>query len=272
MREKTETSREATASAFGEARTPTFLSAFSGPNSKRVYAISLTVGVLLAVTGAFYDAAIPVWIRLAFWLPVMVIGASLGQLTSAYVITIERWAKSQLLAWGLLTLFVGAPMSLVVWLASSMAFQGFLDFKQITLFAPGTFLISAVMATIFTFMHQTPSQTYAAGAATQAPPRFLERLPFKLRGASVYAVSAEDHYLRLYTSRGSDMILLRLSDAIAELDGIEGSQVHRSWWVARDAVESVVRGEGKAVFTLKGGTQVPVSRTFAKALREAGWY
>ena len=101
--------------------------------------------------------------------------------------------------------------------------------------------------------------------------RFAERLPPKLRGAAVWAVEAEDHYLRLHTSKGQDLILMRLSDAIAELDGIEGAQVHRSWWVARDAIADIARADGRATLTLQDGSEVPVSRTYAKLLREAGW-
>ncbi|MFN4104010.1 MAG: hypothetical protein ACK4GB_06940, partial [Tepidimonas sp.] len=44
-----------------------------------------------------------------------------------------------------------------------------------------------------------PSPPAPTGAS---PPRFLERLPAKLRGAELYAVEAQDHYLRLHTSRG----------------------------------------------------------------------
>ena len=102
--------------------------------------------------------------------------------------------------------------------------------------------------------------------------RFAERLPAKLKGAVIYAVSAEDHYLRLHTSKGSDLILMRLSDAIAELEGLEGAQTHRSWWVARDAVESARRDGDKMVLTLKGGGEAPVSRPNVKPLRDAGWY
>lgn len=103
------------------------------------------------------------------------------------------------------------------------------------------------------------------------PPKFLERLPLKLRGAEVWAVEAEDHYLRLHTSKGQDLILMRLADAIAELEGIEGAQTHRSWWVARDAIVDARRGDGRATLTLKDGAEVPVSRTYAGALRERGW-
>jgi DNA-binding LytR/AlgR family response regulator len=94
----------------------------------------------------------------------------------------------------------------------------------------------------------------------------------KLRGASIRAVQAEDHYLRIHTGRGSDLILMRLSDALDELEGLEGSQTHRSWWVARDAVREVARGDGRATLTLDGGLTAPVSRRYARALREAGWY
>ena len=114
-------------------------------------------------------------------------------------------------------------------------------------------------------------QTHAA--APGAPPaRFLDRLPPKLRGAAIRAVQAEDHYLRIHTDRGSDLILMRLSDAVEELEGLEGAQTHRSWWVAREAVRGVERGDGRAVLTLKGGLRAPVSRRYARALREADWW
>ena len=85
-------------------------------------------------------------------------------------------------------------------------------------------------------------------------------------------MEAEDHYLRLHTSLGQDLILLRLADAIAELEGLEGAQTHRSWWVAKTAVASAERGDGRATLTLKDGAEVPVSRGYARQLRAAGWF
>ena len=104
------------------------------------------------------------------------------------------------------------------------------------------------------------------------PPRFLTRLPSRFADAELWAVEAQDHYLRVHTSRGDDLILMRLADALVELDGLEGARTHRSWWVARDAVMGVERGDGRATLSLKGGLQAPVSRAYAKALREAGWF
>jgi len=65
---------------------------------------------------------------------------------------------------------------------------------------------------------------------------------------------------------------MRLADAVDELEGLDGAQVHRSWWVARDAVRDVRRGDGRAVLSLPDGLEVPVSRTYGRVLREAGWY
>jgi hypothetical protein len=144
--------------------------------------------------------------------------------------------------------------------------------------------ISAVMTGVNMLAERQPLLTHAApraealldapetSPALNAPHApFETRLPPKLRGASLYAVEAQDHYLRVHTSRGSDLVLMRLSDAMSELKGIEGAQVHRSWWVARDAVVAAQRADGRAVLTLPSGAQAPVSRTYVKALRDAGW-
>jgi DNA-binding LytR/AlgR family response regulator len=64
---------------------------------------------------------------------------------------------------------------------------------------------------------------------------------------------------------------MRLADAIVELAGIEGAQTHRSWWVAKAAIESAKRADGRLVLLLKDGIEAPVSRPNVKALRESGW-
>lgn len=103
-----------------------------------------------------------------------------------------------------------------------------------------------------------------------APPRLLARLPTRL-GREVVALQAEDHYVRVHTALGSDLLLMRFADAVAEADGIDGLRVHRSWWVARDAV-SAARAEGRrATLTLTTGLTVPVTRESVPEIRRAGW-
>jgi hypothetical protein len=131
---------------------------------------------------------------------------------------------------------------------------------------------TAVICVAMSFLSVLVSRRAAAAAqAPDGPPKFLERIPLKLRGGDLWAVEAEDHYLRLHTSKGQDLILMRLADAVDELDGIEGAQVHRSWWVAREAIADARRGDGRATLTLKDGSEVPVSRTYARMLRDRRW-
>ncbi|MEC9345835.1 MAG: LytTR family DNA-binding domain-containing protein [Pseudomonadota bacterium] len=113
-------------------------------------------------------------------------------------------------------------------------------------------------------------ESLAGGEPPASASRFLERLPDRL-GDTIHCLQAEDHYVRVYTPAGNDLVLHRFSDAVAELDGIDGLQVHRSWWIARAAVDDVVRRERKIFLKLGNGLEVPVSRRFVPDLREAGW-
>lgn len=109
----------------------------------------------------------------------------------------------------------------------------------------------------------------AVPASTQ--PLFADRLPAKFRGAEIHAVSAEDHYLRVHTSAGETMILMRLADAIRELASLDGLQTHRSWWVARQGLADISKGDGRVTLKLKSGAEAPVSRTNLKIVKDAGW-
>ncbi|MFD1625938.1 LytTR family DNA-binding domain-containing protein [Azospirillum griseum] len=100
---------------------------------------------------------------------------------------------------------------------------------------------------------------------------FLDRIPPRL-GRNLLALEMEDHYVRVHTDQGSDLILLRLRDAIGELTGMEGMQVHRSHWVADRAVAGVERtADGRLTLVLTDSRRVPVSRRYNAAVRAAGW-
>ncbi|OYW91434.1 MAG: hypothetical protein B7Z13_12545 [Caulobacterales bacterium 32-67-6] len=101
-----------------------------------------------------------------------------------------------------------------------------------------------------------------------ADPR--DRLPPHL-GREVICLQMEDHYVRVHTPLGSDLVLMSLSQAMAGLSGVEGRQTHRSWWVARAAVEGVVEDGRNLNLKLKGGLTAPVSRTRVAPLRAEGW-
>lgn len=234
--------------------------------------VSLAAGLILAFTGAFDMDHTPFWFRVAYWEPMMLMGALWGHLCAGLVGRFVDADARPWLAALVMTAVISGPLSIMVWAATGLFFDDAraLVPERLPRFLLPVTVVTGVLCTLNIFLDRNPVQTHAAAGA--APARFLDRLPPKLKGATLRAVESEDHYLRLHTDRGSDLILMRLSDALKELEGLEGAQTHRSWWVARDAVRDVTRGEGRATLTLEGGIQAPVSRRYARALRAAGWY
>lgn len=234
--------------------------------------IALAAGLVLAFTGAFGMDDTPFWFRVAYWEPLMLAGALWGHLCAQQVGRFIDADRRPWLGSLVMTVVISGPLSVMVWAVTCLWFDHAraLRPERLADFLLPVTVVTGVLSVLNVFLDRTPPQTHAAVAGA-APPRFLDRLPSRLRGAALRAVEAEDHYLRLHTSKGQDLILMRLSDAVAELEGIEGLQVHRSWWVARDAIVDARRGDGRATLTLKDGAQVPVSRTYAGELRSRGW-
>ena len=121
-----------------------------------------------------------------------------------------------------------------------------------------------------------PFAEHPAAGATESPladdaaPPLLDRLPAARQGRLLH-LQMRDHYVEVHTDRGSDLVLMRFGDALKELGGTEGMQVHRSHWIARTALKKIVRRTGRTVAFLENGAEVPVSRRYARALREANW-
>lgn len=234
-------------------------------------AICLGAGVFMAVSGAFGSNEATLTQRLIYWVGLMFAGSLMGNFIARPIFASRQFAPRPWLACIVITALLTPPLAVVVWAATVMIYDLDWDLGRIVGMLPPVAMISIVMTAITYLADRRPVETHA-GPAGSPPPRFLDRLPMKLKGAALYAVEAEDHYLRLHTDRGSDLILMRLSDAVGELEGIEGAQTHRSWWVAKDAVVEVARGDGRATFVLKNGARAPVSRSYARALRAEGWY
>jgi hypothetical protein len=96
----------------------------------------------------------------------------------------------------------------------------------------------------------------AAADGHRAPWRAV--LPRQL-GDDLIAVKSELQYLRVWTTRGSALVLGSLQD-VEEGEGDAGLRVHRSWWVHARHVRCVRRRGDGAVCELIDGAVVPVSR------------
>ncbi|MEP2979737.1 MAG: LytTR family DNA-binding domain-containing protein [Lentilitoribacter sp.] len=100
-----------------------------------------------------------------------------------------------------------------------------------------------------------------------ADTRFFERIPKSL-GRDLISLNSQDHYVKVTTSFGSDLILMRLSDAVVELKDHDGVQPHRSWWVSKNHIASIKVVAGKKMLELKNGDLIPVSRANLKNVTE----
>ncbi|MCF6344092.1 MAG: LytTR family transcriptional regulator [Devosiaceae bacterium] len=91
--------------------------------------------------------------------------------------------------------------------------------------------------------------------------RFMDRLPKKL-GRKLISLSSHDHHVDVRTDKGVEMIYMKFSDALKELKNYPGLRIHRSHWVAFDAVDKVKQSGRKWVVKLKDGSELPISEKY----------
>ena len=118
----------------------------------------------------------------------------------------------------------------------------------------------------------TPPEATITPASVNRPdrpdrPALLDRLPVPKRG-SLIRLEVQDHYVLAITDKGSELLLMRLGDAIVEAG--TGQQIHRSHWVADRGVDSITRQTGtnpRLMLHTSDGQTLPVSRSHVAAVR-----
>ncbi len=235
---------------------------------------ALLVGLAFGVMAPFGTAAgSPPAGRFTYWL--LAIGFNWAQISIALFL-VRRSALTR--NWGPVRLGLGVagavslPASFeIIWLDHyffGTTIGNLSGLAEIYLYV---FLVSVLITVPALLIQesQSPAPAVLPPAAPAAAPTFFDRIPPAL-GSGLIVLEMEDHYLRIHTDRGSDLILCRFGDALRELAGFDGLQVHRSWYVARAAIRATRKDGQKMVVTLSNGMDVPVSRNFQKALRNAG--
>lgn len=115
---------------------------------------------------------------------------------------------------------------------------------------------------------EAPPEADPAAPSPPSPP-LMARLSPRFRGP-ILALQSEDHYVRVHGQGESELLLMRLRDAIAEMEGMAGQQVHRSWWVASAAVERAEPAGRSWHLMLSNGIVAPVARDTVSRLRGEG--
>ncbi|MGC9370517.1 MAG: LytTR family DNA-binding domain-containing protein [Paracoccaceae bacterium] len=223
--------------------------------------ISLAVA-LAGPFGTYQSLSLPE--RVAYWGAMtgfaIVAGTLLRLLLQRWLSGYGAWTIALAVA-GLLSVLLSAPLrQITLWIAG--------DVQEVV---PQRFEFMAIIftASVGTTALRRVLESPSSRPAGPPPPRLLERLELSRRGR-VVRLAVSDHYVEVVTEHGSQRLLMRFRDAIAELDGADGLRVHRSHWVALPEVRGQVTEKGRLFLILSDGARVPVSRNYRKAVAERG--
>jgi len=221
----------------------TLIAAYAGPfgsfdqypAGERVlfWALQIGIGIILA-----YAIRVIIWNKLP----------DISHVATETVATVAFSLSFTPITWAITTNWIGG--------AYMMPFSIFGMFGFVFLVAASVSIFVSLLSTYAT----ESGPGIGASDSVQRPP-LMNRLPQELRGDLIYLCAA-DHYVQVYTDRGDTRLLMRFADALNELGDADGLQVHRSYWVARDAVFQMRQCDGRLILLLANGKEVPVSRSY----------
>ncbi|MES2045877.1 MAG: LytTR family transcriptional regulator DNA-binding domain-containing protein [Pseudomonadota bacterium] len=223
--------------------------------------------VLMVVVGAFGTGLLPLATRIGFWAVLMAWNIAKWQLWFALTVRNPRdWTRAVLIGTPLLNLPLPLEITLALRLFGIMVSPRGLPHVWIDALA----ISAAIFAVIY--LAQRRYRPPAVAAAPAIIPGGLLSKAGVACPTALHAVRAEDHYCRLYLADGrAPLVHHRFGDALAELAGFDGRQVHRGAWAASAGVVAAERDGRAWRLVLAGGARLPVSTRFVADLRAQGW-
>jgi DNA-binding LytR/AlgR family response regulator len=243
--------------------------------------VIVALGLLIGLLGPFGTFTAPPAQRMAIWVIWLVAGYAFFRPTGVVANWLCEATGMPSFAGRLLALAVASvPLTLVVIITGSgRSFAAALrspDFWTMYLYiAIVAAVVSIAMVAIFGRSAPVAARPQAIAEPEAAAPLSSEpaasTLPLPPGFGPVRALKGEDHYVRVIGDGREELILMRMRDAIDRLGPVEGLRIHRSWWVAKDAVTAVRREGRTATLILKGGHEAAVARDMMPQLRAARW-
>ncbi|KGJ95709.1 LytTR family DNA-binding domain-containing protein [Thalassotalea sp. ND16A] len=245
----------------------------------------LVVGILLGFLAPFGMNEVPLFLAIFYWVVTCTCGYFIympcNQLSERYLVKLvpNHWGRliiTMIVASVLMSFFV--PFS--VWLFFDITINYPQQFWQVL---PKAIIIGGILTFIGIVKDYINRQNAKLSKSAQLIDqqlqesssqdelqlqKFMAELPVEKRG-KLLCLEMSDHYLKVYTDKGHHLILMRFKDALALLSGYQGLQTHRSWWVAIEAIAKVHKDGRKTYLELANELQVPVSKTYAEAVKAA---
>jgi hypothetical protein len=221
---------------------------------KNTIAVLAGVAVMMGVSGPFATiSAFDLLPRLAYWAVVVPMTFGAGMFGSLIV---RPWLGK----WPILGQALGSAIMVSGALGLVHGVVGLrFDLQETALGFAAVYIICLAIEGVFAAVNSTPPQS----------PALLARLALDKRG-DLIQLQVEDHYVAVTTTKGRSLILMRLSDAIAQTAPVRGLQIHRSYWVALDQIQTVRRRGDAAVVVMRTGEELPVARPRLRSVQEAG--
>lgn len=245
--------------------------------------LPLGVGLVLGLIGPFgtYDL-LPLLPRLGYWIAVVSFNWLLADagIRRVHVLSGDWLPAARISVPVLGAVVTSVPATGVVVLANGLSGIGWPS-QALLLYGQVLLLLVVISVTVYAWQDrqeaQDPGKSAQRGDTASSSDQeqasgialFLARLSRPVSG-KLLCLEMQDHYLAVHTTAGTEMILCRMEDAARELAQI-GRRVHRSWWVAQDAVERPARIGQRQVLRLVDGREVPVGKSYRTELKAAGW-
>jgi hypothetical protein len=228
------------------------------------------VGLVMAQLGPYRTLDAPPLLRTAYWL-LAVFGSGL-----AGIVAERRVAQRVSGFWfriGVASVLITPPVTLYIYTLNALMLGLPRRWWLLPQLAWQVLVVMLLLMTLRALLWRrvVETRTIVTPPLPDAEREFRLRLSAKRRAAPLIAIEAEDHYVRVHTASGSELVTMRFSDALEELAGAYGFRLHRSWWVAGDAIEAVRWTRGGGEVRLTGGIVAPVSRSYSAVLKSAGW-
>ncbi|WP_176214288.1 LytTR family DNA-binding domain-containing protein [Roseovarius sp. A-2] len=228
--------------------------------------------MIAVVAGPFGTYDTMMWpTRLAYWGLVASIGILIGSVARAIKKTVCVRPHPAVFD-AVVSLLTSLFLAPAIWLL-----RGTLD-PQISRVDLSLFSISLntviVVGSVFVlrrlFGLEQPASYAVSARVSKVPLTRLHRRLSDWPDAEIMRLSANDHFVEVATSHGTETVRLRLGDAIDEMEPVKGFCTHRSHWVALCAIERVERDGARLFVSLRNGDRVPVSRKYRPRLEQAG--
>jgi hypothetical protein len=222
---------------------------------------------LMTITGGFGTVLLPLGTRALFWLVLMGWTALKWQLW--FAATVRRpadWTRASLVGAVLLSL----PLPIEIALAARITGIGAVTPDWLGTWARALAIGAVIFVTGLLVARALGYRARRPAPAVALTDTLLDRAG--VTPVTLAAIEAEDHYCRVRRAGGGDALIhYRFGDALAEVDAIDGAQVHRGAWVAASAVRGAIREGRRWRLILADGTRISVSATYLPKIRALGW-